>query len=211
MANAITLSRIPLLILVVILLTEGSPGVRIATMPLVLILILMDTLDGIVARRRGEVSLVGSKLDIAVDRAVELVLWVVYAKLGMIPLAIPVIFIIRGTVVDSVRSFSLLRGETPFGMMHSRWGKWLVASPAMRTSYGVAKGLAFCTLALALGLGGTDATAWARGMKLFAQVVSWISTAYCIIRGVPVLVEGRSLLADVVAGSPAVDADEADR
>ncbi len=207
MANAITLSRIPLLILVVILLTEGSPGVRIATVPLVLILILLDTLDGIVARRRGEVSLLGSKLDIAIDRAVELVLWVVYANLRMIPLAIPIIFIIRGTVVDSVRSFSLLRGETPFGMMRSRWGRWLVASPAMRTSYGVAKGFAFCTLALALGLGGTSATAWANGVKLFAQIVSWIATAYCILRGVPVLVEGRSLLADVAAKPPAGDSE----
>jgi CDP-diacylglycerol--glycerol-3-phosphate 3-phosphatidyltransferase len=202
MANAITLSRIPVLILVVILLTEGSPAVRIGTVPVVLILILMDTLDGVVARRRGEVSLLGSKLDIAIDRAVELVLWVVYAKLDMIPLAIPIIFVIRGTVVDSVRSFSLLRGETPFGMMRSRWGKWLVASPAMRTSYGVAKGLAFCTLALALGLADTDATGWAQGVKIFALTVSWIATAYCIVRGIPVLVEGRALLADIVEGSP---------
>jgi CDP-diacylglycerol--glycerol-3-phosphate 3-phosphatidyltransferase len=207
MANAITLSRIPLLILVVILLAEGSPGVRIGTAGLILILILMDTLDGIVARRRGEVSLLGSKLDIAIDRAVELVLWVVYAKLGMIPLAIPIVFIIRGTVVDAIRSFSVLRGETPFGMMRSRWGKWLVASPAMRTSYGVAKGLAFCTLALGLGLAGTDATAWAEGITLFAQIVSWVATVYCVVRGVPVLVEGRSLLADLATQSPAPDSE----
>ncbi len=79
MANAITLARLPVLVGVVVLLYAGNPQVRIATAGLVLILILMDTIDGIVARRRREVGMLGSKLDIAVDRIVELVMWVVYA------------------------------------------------------------------------------------------------------------------------------------
>ena len=161
MANTITLARIPLLIVVVLLLYYGSPQVQVVTSAIVLFLILMDTLDGIVARRRGETSMLGSKLDIAVDRIVEMVLWVVYANLGLISVAIPIIVIIRGGLVDTIRSFSLIWGETSFGMMQTKWGRRLVASDFMRFLYGFAKATAFTLLALALGLRGL----WAGGPR----------------------------------------------
>ncbi len=203
MANMITLARIPLLVGVVLLLYLGSPSVQAATAAVVLVLILMDTLDGIVARRRQEVGMLGSKLDIAVDRIVELVMWVVYAHLGLISVAIPLIVIIRGGLVDTVRSFSLVWGETSFGMMQTKWGRRLVASSYMRTSYGFAKATAFCTLALALGLRGlwsdTPKANWAETLWIFAVVMSWIAAAICIIRGAPVLLEAPALLKDLDA------------
>jgi len=203
MANTITLARIPVLIGIVLLLYTGVPWVQIATAVLVLVLIFMDTLDGIVARRRQEVGMLGSKLDIAVDRIVELVLWVVYAHLGLISVAIPIIVIIRGGLVDTVRSFSLVWGETSFGMMRTKWGRRLVASNMMRSLYGLSKAVAFCTLALALGLGGlwagTSRAHWAEVVRIVAVVASWIATALCIIRGAPVLMEARTLLRDLDA------------
>jgi phosphatidylglycerophosphate synthase len=81
MANIITVARFPLLVLIVILLTIPSAGARTVAVPLVLVLILLDTVDGIVARARKEESLLGSVLDIMADRSVEMVLWVVYAHL----------------------------------------------------------------------------------------------------------------------------------
>lgn len=198
MANAITLSRLPLLLAVVLLLYLGGPWVQVATAGILVILIFLDSVDGIVARRRQEVGLLGSKLDIAVDRVVELVLWVVFAHMRLISVAIPIIVIVRGTMVDAVRSFSLVWGKTSFGMMQTRWGQWLVASPLMRSGYGIAKAVAFCLLALTLGL----RTAWAGTSKadsaqvvwVVAVVMSWIATALCVIRGVPVLWEARTLL-----------------
>jgi CDP-diacylglycerol--glycerol-3-phosphate 3-phosphatidyltransferase len=163
----------------------------------------MDTLDGIVARRRKEAGMLGSKLDIAVDRVVELVMWVVYAHLHLISVAIPIIVIIRGTMVDAVRSFSIVWGKTSFGMMRSRWGRRLVASGFMRFTYGVSKAAAFCLLALALGLrglwDGTPKADWAEAVWTFARVVSWIATAFCVIRGAPVLLEAPVQLRDLDA------------
>ncbi len=201
MANAITLARLPLLILIVLLFYVGTPAVQVANAGLVLVLILMDTLDGIVARRRQEVGMLGSKLDIAVDRIVEQVMWVVYAHLNLISVAIPIIFLIRGGLVDTVRSFSLIWGETSFGMMQTKWGRRLVASGFMRTLYGVSKALAFCALALALGLrglwAGTPKAGWAEVVWIFAVVLSWLATTICVIRGAPVLLEAPALLRDL--------------
>jgi CDP-diacylglycerol--glycerol-3-phosphate 3-phosphatidyltransferase len=163
----------------------------------------MDTLDGIVARRRHEVGMLGSKLDIGVDRIVELVLWIAYAHLNLISVAIPIIFVIRGGLVDTVRSFSLVYGETSFGMMRTKWGRRLVASNAMRFLYGVSKATAFTLLALALGLrglwAGTSQAAAAEAVWIVAVVASWIATVICIVRGAPVLLEAPKLLRDLDA------------
>jgi CDP-diacylglycerol--glycerol-3-phosphate 3-phosphatidyltransferase len=201
MANTITLARIPLLILIVCLLYLGSPQVQVATAFLVLLLIFMDTLDGVVARYRQETGMLGSKLDIAVDRIVELVLWVVYAHLHLISVAIPIIVIIRGGLVDMVRSFSLVWGETSFGMMQTKWGRRLVASGFMRSLYGISKAAAFFMLALSLGLrdlwAGSTREGLAETIWIIAVVLSWIAAIICLVRGLPVLIEARTLLRDV--------------
>jgi CDP-diacylglycerol--glycerol-3-phosphate 3-phosphatidyltransferase len=201
MANTITLARLPLLIVVVLLLYVDNPIVHIITAGLVLFLIFMDTLDGMVARRRKETGMLGSKLDIAVDRIVEQVLWIVYAHLHLISVAIPVIFIIRGGLVDTVRSFSLIWGETSFGMMQTKWGRRLVASNFMRSLYGISKAAAFCLLALSMGLrglwAGTPKAGTAETVWIVAVVLSWIATIICVIRGAPVLLEAPSLLRDL--------------
>ncbi len=203
MANTITLARLPFLILIVVLLYLGSPVVRIVSAGLVVILILMDTLDGMVARHRREVGMLGSKLDIAVDRIVEQVLWIVYANLGLLSVAIPIIFVIRGGLVDTVRSFSLVWGETSFGMMQTKWGRRLVASGFMRSLYGISKAVAFCLLALVLGLRGlwadTPKANVAETLWIVAVILSWVATSICIIRGAPVLWEARTLLQDLDA------------
>ena len=102
-ANGVTVLRFPLLVLVVWLLYQGNATAQLINVGLLGLLMLMDTLDGAVARWRGETSLMGSALDIATDRAVEIVLWVVFAHLQLVSVAVPLIVIIRGALVDSIR------------------------------------------------------------------------------------------------------------
>ena len=54
LANTITLARLPLLVLIVIIFFVGNAGWRMLAVPLVLLLIVMDAVDGIVARQRVE-------------------------------------------------------------------------------------------------------------------------------------------------------------
>ncbi len=194
MANAITLARFPLLIIIAVLLYLPSAGARLAAAGLLVAIIIMDSLDGIVARARHEESVLGSLLDIMADRAVELVLWVCYADLGLIPVAIPIIYIIRGTVVDGLRNIHVGEGTAPFKVMRTAVGRWLVVSPAMRTGYAISKLLSFSGLAVAHALAVYAAQGAVRAeavetVRLVFLVSSWISVAFCLARGIPVVVE----------------------
>jgi len=193
-ANAITLFRIPVLVGIILLLYYGGTTARFVTVPLLIALILMDTLDGIVARRRGESSLLGSTLDIAVDRAVEIVLWICFADLRLIPVAIPVIVVIRGALVDAFRSVGVQEGVKPFDMIRAKWARKLVASPALRIPYGVVKAIAFSLLAFTLAMQGTSHVAATHWAWLLAQIMSWLAVAMCLARGIPVLVDGWPVL-----------------
>ncbi len=191
-ANLITVLRFPLLVVIVLLLYFGGAVGQLMGAPLTVGLILMDSLDGIVARRRDEQTLIGGALDIAADRAVEIVLWVAYAELRLILVAIPLTVVIRGALTDSIRNVALQHGQSAHSMMRSSWGRWLVTSGAMRTIYAVVKAVAFTLLALALGLQTGGHAAW-YNVWLVASVVSWVAVAICIVRGLPVLIEARGL------------------
>lgn len=191
-ANLITVLRFPLLVVVVLLLYYGGTVGQLLDAPLIVALILMDSLDGIVARRRDEQTLIGGALDIAADRAVEIVLWVAYAQLRLILVAIPLTVIIRGALTDSIRNVALQHGQSAHSMMRSSWSRWLVASGTMRSGYGVVKAVAFTLLALALGLQTGGHPAW-YSVWTVASVVSWIAVAFCIVRGLPVLIQARRL------------------
>jgi len=193
--NQVTLARLPLLGGIIVLLYSSSGVAYLVAAPLILALILMDSLDGYLARKYQKTSLLGSVLDIGVDRAVEYVMWVVFAHLRLISVVIPLLVIVRGSLVDTIRAVAPARGETPFGMMRTRLGRFLVGSPWMRSSYGIAKAVAFVTLALAYGLQ-TLNSPWAAGMKGGALAVSWLALVLCLVRGAPVLIEAPRLLRD---------------
>lgn len=192
MANWITLSRFPLLVVYVLILYFAAPGVRLAAVPLLFLLLMLDTVDGMVARATGTTSLLGSVLDIAADRAYELVLWVAFAHLGAIPVAIPLTVILRTTLTDALRSIGVAEGKSPFDQHRSRLGRFVVGSPWMRTSYSVSKITAFCGLALGLAMtsyppGSTLAGHAPAVLRVF-QVVAWIATVICVVRGLPVII-----------------------
>jgi phosphatidylglycerophosphate synthase len=182
-ANWITLSRFPLLLLTVGILYAGSPKVQLAGAALLFVGLMLDTVDGIVARRTGSTSLLGSVLDIATDRAYELVLWMCFADLDLIPAAIPVIVVVRTTLTDALRSIGVAGGTAPFAQHRSALARFLVASPWMRTGYSAGKVATFCGLALARALPEAAFVPVTAGL----QVVAWMTVAVCIARGLPVL------------------------
>ena len=193
LANWITLSRFPLLLVIILILYFGSPLAQLAGMALLFVGLMLDTVDGMVARKTGQTSLFGSVLDIAADRTYELVLWVCFADLGMIPLVIPLVIIARTTLTDALRSIGVGQGTAPFAQHRTALGRFLVGSTWMRTGYAVSKVVTFCGLALVLALDG-----YAEGSSRYAdtassllkvfQATAWVALVFCVFRGLPVII-----------------------
>jgi CDP-diacylglycerol--glycerol-3-phosphate 3-phosphatidyltransferase len=191
LANVITLARLPLLLFLLVgLFYVASWQWQLVFLALLVVLFLMDWFDGYVARLRNEVTELGAVLDIALDRAVENILWIAFMQLGLVPLWVPVVFLVRSFVVDGVRGAALARGKSGFGMMHSSWGRFLVASRFMRALYGAVKCVTFCFLWFTHALALKD-PGLARYLQTVNQFLILFTTSLCVLRGIPVILDGR--------------------
>ncbi len=191
LANIITLVRLPLLIVVLgILLYAVTWPWQLLGLGLLGFLFLLDWLDGLVARRRRQTTDLGAVLDIALDRTVENVLWLAFMRLDLVSFWVPVIFLVRSFLVDGIRGVALVRGKGGFSMMHTPWGRFLVASRFMRAFYGLAKVVTFACLWLTHALV-LENPQYLSHLKPWYQSLVWLTVGLCLIRGLPVLLDGR--------------------
>lgn len=193
MANSITFIRLILLLVLVLSIYWADPSWQRANMPLLIFIMVLDALDGWVARKFNESSLFGAVFDIAVDRIVETVLWVVLAHIGLVPIWAAIVFIVRGNIVDTIRNSSAAsQGVAPFDMMQSPLGRLLVGSRVMRGSYNTVKIVTFGWVLMIQPMPAVYPGHWA-GMEGWAGAVTsilvWLSAILCIVRGLPVVIE----------------------
>lgn len=211
MANLITVARVVLLFILVgfIYLSlphDGQPGEPVWALVAVLLTLVVfvgDAVDGVVARARGEVNSLGAVVDIAGDRVVENVYWVVLAHVGLLSVWFPLIMLVRSFSVDAVRSLALGEGKTAFGettMMTSRLGVWLAASRFHRGLYGSAKVITFIYLLLELAfklqLGRSDPFradwgSYLPAIETTGIVLAVFTLLYSLARGAVVLWDSR--------------------
>lgn len=193
MANLITLSRLLLLMVVILIIYFGSATLQLLGVLAMIMVFVSDGLDGYVARKRNEASLFGALFDVAADRIVELCLWVVFAHIDSLPVWIPLVYIARGILTDSIRA-SEARGhqQSPFAIMQSKLGKALVAGRFMRGFYAVLKAVTFCLLMLLLPLPELLPDLWQDYgylLEMAALLLACFCVLICIVRGLPVVVE----------------------
>jgi len=192
MANLITLVRFVLLFPLIVMAYIAPPEWQLIDAPLLILIMALDGLDGYVARKRDEATVFGSIFDVAIDRVVEIVLWVVLADLDLVPVWVAILFIVRGSIVDSIRYAAISKGETAFGMMRTSWGRFIVAGPFMRAFYGVLKAGTFAWIFFfqpfpALWPG--PWAAWAGTIGALTDILIYLCVAICLVRGAPVIIE----------------------
>lgn len=201
--NTVTIFRLLLVFAVVILAYGHTVWEGLLAATIAVLIVIGDWLDGYLARKLDQASTLGSVLDIAADRILESVLWILLADLDLVPVAIPIIVIARGILTDTIRGYVLQFGYSGFGaktLQQSRIGKFLTGSPFMRTGYAIIKAFTFGWLLLFEALREV-LIRW----PLFTA--SWLDTAFqigwwasilaaviCILRGIPVVVEGIALI-----------------
>ncbi len=195
--NQITLLRV-LMGFAAVALFARNFWCDLAALVLTIVAITLDALDGYLARRRKLATPLGAQLDILGDRVVENLFFTFFAVTGLVSLWVPVLFFVRGMSTDFLRSLAARAGRTGFGansMLQTWWGHALMASRASRAVYGAMKCLCFCYLGVELTLVRLPAAtlspaqfAWVRAV---AEALVLATVAFCLIRAVPVLWEGR--------------------
>jgi CDP-diacylglycerol---glycerol-3-phosphate 3-phosphatidyltransferase len=204
--NLITLGRIILALVVIVLFKLGFWW-RVAAVLLTILVIYLDSLDGYVARKLKQASDVGALFDITGDRIVEHIYLIYYCAVGLVSVWVPVVFVTRSFLVDTLRTVAFSReGKTPFGrntMMKSRATRFLTASRISRAVYGVSKVLAFVLLGTihALAAAPEKGIHWLSSgrvheLSAFTQTLVWIMVGLNLVRGLPVLWDGKYYLFD---------------
>ena len=186
--NLISIFRTALTIILAILILKNPENKNLLMFSfwMTWIIIALDGIDGIIARLLKSTSDFGAFFDIACDRIIELIYISLFVMLKWIPFWILVVFLVRGVLVDGIRGFAQKKGKTAFGeksMMKSKLGYFLTSSRFMRGFYGALKAFAFAFMFLVQ-------SNFSQYLNLEMFLI-YLMTLICIIRGVPVLIEGR--------------------
>ena len=203
MANLLTILRMILCVIAIEFLFSGRPELALASFFMTLLVIILDGLDGVVARAYNEQSEFGSVFDIIGDRVVENLYWIAFALLSWVSAWVPMVVVTRGIITDGLRSIALSKGFTAFGdksMMKNKFFHFLTASRFSRAIYGVAKVLAFLMVILAnipniefLDILTLEQHEFYEALQpnliLSANILVYITVAMCLIRGIPVVLE----------------------
>ena len=202
--NKVTLLRVGVGFSAVCLFGRGA-WANLAAVGLTVASIALDALDGHIARKKKMATPVGAQLDILGDRMIENVYFTYFAAVGMVSLWLPVLFFARGAATDFLRGLAMKAGHSGWGanaMLQTWWGRALVASRWSRGLYAAMKCLCFCYLGLELALTrgpvallGTLAADVQVIIRAGAHVLTWMTAGFCLVRGLPVLVEGWKYIA----------------
>jgi CDP-diacylglycerol---glycerol-3-phosphate 3-phosphatidyltransferase len=205
--NKVTFLRVVVGFGAVCLFGRG-PWANLAAVGLTITAIALDALDGHLARKKKMATPVGAQLDILGDRMIENLYFTYFAVVGMVSLWLPVLFFARGAATDFLRGLAMKAGHSGWGanaMLQTWWGRALVTSRWSRGLYAAMKCLCFCYLGLELALTrgpvalvGELAADLHMMIRAGAQVLTWMTAAFCLVRGLPVLVEGWKYIAGSV-------------
>ena len=210
MANLLTILRMILCIIAIEYLFSGRPELALTAFFITLIVVILDGLDGIVARKLNEQSKFGSVFDIIGDRVVENLYWIAFACLTWVGAWVPMVIASRGIITDGLRSIALSKGYTAFGkdsMMKNKFFHFLTASRFSRALYGIVKVLAFLSVIIAnipnvafLDILDIDQHQFYEMIQpnliLTANILVYITVIMCLIRGIPVLIESKNYIND---------------
>jgi CDP-diacylglycerol---glycerol-3-phosphate 3-phosphatidyltransferase len=171
--------------------------------------IALDALDGHIARSKKMATPVGAQIDILGDRIIENMYFTYFAVVGLVSPWLPMLFFARGATTDFLRGLALKTGHSGWGtnaMLQTWWGRALVASRWSRGLYAALKCVCFGYLGLELALTRgpvtllgpltVDVHAAIRGG---AQTLAWLTALFCVLRGLPVLLEGSKFLSAALA------------
>ena len=105
-ANLLGIARMAATPVVIALMLPGTPGLGMAAFVVFVLAALTDYLDGLVARRRGEVSALGVFMDLTADKVLVGGVLVAMVEVGLLPTWIVATIVVRELVIGGVRQMA---------------------------------------------------------------------------------------------------------
>jgi CDP-diacylglycerol---glycerol-3-phosphate 3-phosphatidyltransferase len=209
--NKVTLLRVAVGFLAVSLFGK-SAWMNLVAVALTVTAIALDALDGHIARKKQMATPEGAQIDVLGDRIIENMYFTYFAVVGMVSLWLPMFFFARGAATDFLRTLVVRAGHSGLGasvLLQSRWARAIVASRWSRGAYAALKCICFCYLGLELALTrGPVALLGPIGMDVHdairagAQALAWMTAGFCLIRGLPLLLQGWKYFAAKLPRDP---------
>lgn len=192
MANLITLFRVILAFISLYLLPLG-PILNLIGVMLIITSMLLDIVDGIIARHLKTASITGSVYDILGDRIIENIFFIYFASHSCFNVWFALIIMLRGLTIDAVRTIFASQGKTAFGKAswHTRWWiKLLVSSKVSRGAYNTFKLLTFISYAILLAPDNPIFNFLSSiRVEYVAYLFLWSTLIFSLIRSLPVLLD----------------------
>jgi CDP-diacylglycerol--glycerol-3-phosphate 3-phosphatidyltransferase len=208
--NKVTLLRVGVGFVAVNLFGRG-PRMNLLAVALTVTAIALDGVDGYLARKKKMATPEGAQIDILGDRMIENMYFTYFAVVGMVSLWLPLLFFARGAATDLLRGLAMKAGHSGWGsnaMFESKWARLLVASRWSRGLYATLKCICFCYLGVELALTrgpvalvGPLTMDTHAALHAGAQALAWASAAFCVLRGLPVLLQGWKYFGGNFAGA----------
>ena len=171
LANKITYLRLLLIPIFVIVFYLGTTGVIISGI-IFIVAALTDFFDGYIARKRNEVTTVGSFLDPLADKILTMAAFVLLATIGLIPAWSVILILAREFMVNGLR---FIAAEKKIVISASFLGKVKTMSQLIAIAF-----LLFSPL---------NTTVFLIGI-----IVYWVAVVATVVSGVEYIYQGRELL-----------------
>ena len=169
LANALTISRL-LLTFVVIVLFDKNRTLDLLLIATLILIFVLDALDGYIARKHNATSQLGEILDTLADRIIENTFWIYFTVTGLIPVGMPIVVMARGFITDTLQRIN--------GYPKSGWTHALTRSRISRAFSGITKMLAFTSLA--------GATVFKSPLlEQSSLILATVAVGFCLLRGLP--------------------------
>lgn len=200
MANFITFFRVFIAIIALSIMQKNA-ACNIAALSLITVTMLLDALDGFIARFYNTCSLNGSIYDILADRIIENIFFIYFAAFGLFSIWFALAIMIRGLIIDAIRTVFVAQGKTAFGesSFHTHpLAKTITCSKLSRGSYNTAKILIFVMFAaLVVPSNPIFNIIPYETVKQIAELGLWLTLLLAIIRALPVIYEVRRIVEEI--------------
>ena len=194
--NIVTLARVILIFCAITLLLHDGSILCVWGILVLLLALLLDGADGILARKLSVNNKIGPLIDTLGDRITENAFLVFLVYKNLIPLFIPLVFMSRSFISDFIRCLAFQKGIDTFSLNTSCIGRCLVASKTSRAVYLILKFMVFLLASFVIAYPELEiCRVFVPKLVLYAAI---IATLINVLRFVALVLDSRKILEEVI-------------